>query len=219
MGFGIGASFVIRNSGFVILDAHACSFLIERLDPRTDEVPRVMIRASAEHVLVDDAGFVHIDAAADFEVKFALRDGGHAQAFDDVGTGGDLHAVADAGAGLFVIPEPFGDAEEIGVFADVFRGTAAAEEDADVFLRVDVFEGDVGVDAVAFPLLGDGPAGLHFMQHHLVFPLFRRSDDWLVAAFDEAIKRIQGINGLGGVTDDEEDFGFRHEEWSGGVLE
>jgi hypothetical protein len=41
------------------------------------------------------------------------------------------------------------------------------------------------------------------MEHHLVFPLFRRGDDGLVTTFDEAIKRIQCVNGLGGVTDDE----------------
>ena len=110
-----------------------------------------MICASGIHVLVDDAGFVDVDAAADFEVEFAFGDGGHAQAFDDVGTGRDFDAVADAGAGLFLLPEPFGDAEEIEVFADVLRGATAAKEDADVFFGLDVLEGDVGVNAVAFP--------------------------------------------------------------------
>ena len=48
------------------------------------------------------------------------------------------------------------------------------------------------------------------MQHHLVFPFFRRSKDGLVTTFDETVKRIERIDGLGGVTDDDEDFGFRH---------
>ena len=179
----------------------------------------IVISASRIHVLVDDAGLVHIDAAADFEVELAFGDGGHAQTFDDVGAGRNLDAMADAGAWLLLFPEPLGDAQQVLVFTDVFRGTSAAEEDADVFLGIDVLEGDVGVDAVAFPFLRDRPTGLHFMQHHLVLPLFRRGDDRLVAAFNQAVERVESVNGLGGVTDDEEDFGFGHGVgWSVGVL-
>ncbi len=209
--FGFGTPFVIRNSGFVIcqsLKAHFFALGVEGFDPGGDEVAGVVVGAAGVHVLVDDAGFVDVDAAADFEIEFAFGDGGHAQAFDDVGTCGDFDTVADAGAGLLLLPEPFGDAQEIGVFTDVLGGAATAEKDADIFLGLDVFEGYVGIDAVAFPLLGDGPAGLDFMEHHLVFPFFRRSDDGCVAAFDEAIEWIEGVNGFSGVADDDEDFGL-----------
>ena len=54
------------------------------------------------------------------------------------------------------------------------------------------------------------------MQHHLVFPFFRRGDDGGVTAFDETVEGVESVNGFGGVADDDEDFGFGHGVgWSG----
>jgi hypothetical protein len=53
---------------------------------------------------------------------------------------------------------------------------------------------------------------LYLMQHHLVLPFFRRGDNGLVASLNEAVVGVERVNSLGGVTDDEEDFGFGHGE-------
>jgi hypothetical protein len=45
------------------------------------------------------------------------------------------------------------DPDEVGVVADVFRGPATAEEDAEIVFGHDLREGDIGPDLVALPLL------------------------------------------------------------------
>jgi hypothetical protein len=40
----------------------------------------VVVGAAGDELAVDDAGFIDVDAAADFEVEAALRDGGEATA-------------------------------------------------------------------------------------------------------------------------------------------
>ncbi len=184
--------------------------LFHRTDPWGDEVSAIVVCASAEHVAVDDAGFVHVDASADLEVELAFRDGGHLEAVDDACACRDLDAVANACHGETLFPEPAGDAEEVLVFADVFRGASAAEEDADVVGGVDVFEGDVGFDGVAFPFFGDGPTGFDLVEDHLVAAFFGGGDDGLESGFDDAVEGVEGVDGFGCVADDDEDFGFVH---------
>ncbi|MEY5016181.1 MAG: hypothetical protein RIS92_2539 [Verrucomicrobiota bacterium] len=188
----------------------ASEVLFHGSNPRCYEVTAVVVGPSAKHVAVDHAGFVDVDAAADFEVELAFGDGCHAEAVNDACAGGDFDAVADAGHRKTFLPEPAGDAEEIFVFADVFRGTSAAEEDADIVLGVDVFKGDIGFNGVALPFFGDGPARFDFVEDHLVAALFGGGDDGLEAGFDEAVKRVEGINGFSGVADDHENFWFIH---------
>ena len=107
-------------------------------------------------------------------------------------------------------PKPARDAQEIFVFADVFGGASAAEKDPDVVLRMDVFEGDIGLDRVAFPFLGDGPSGFDFVKDHLVAAFFGSGDDGLEAGFDDTVEGVEGVDGLCGVADDDEYFGFIH---------
>ena len=151
-----------------------------------DVVAVVVIGASADQVAVDDARLVDEHAAADLEVELALGHGRHAAALDAAGAGGDLHAVAHAGNGLAGLEEVPRDPQQVFVFANVFRRPASAEEDAQVVARIDVGETHVGLDRVAFPLLGDRPARLHLVQHHLVAPLLRRRHDRQIAVFLQA---------------------------------
>ena len=59
---------------------------------------------------------------------------------------------------------------------------------------------------VAFPFLGDGPAGLHLVHDHVVALFLRRGDDRLEAVLLEPVIRIERVDGLRGVADDDEDF-------------
>ena len=161
--------------------------------------------AAGDEVAVHHARFVHVDAAADLEIELALRHGGHPAAFHAAGARGDLHAVADAGDGQVLLEEMARDAQQRLILAEVFGRAAAAEEDAGVVGGFDVFESDLGIDAVAFPFLRDGPAGLHLVQHHLVTALLGRGDHGLIAALDEPVVGVKRVNGLRGVADDDED--------------
>ena len=71
-----------------------------------------------------------------------------------------------------------------------------------VLLGLDIAEGDIGLDGVAFPFLGDGPAGLHFVHDHLVEMDFGARDDGLETSLDEAVVGVEGVNRFGSVTDD-----------------
>ncbi len=168
----------------------------------------VVVGAAAVHGLVDHAGFVDVNAAAHFEVELALGHRRHAQTLDDAGARGDLDTVADAGHRVAVLPKPARDAQQVLILPDVFRRATTTEKDARVFLRLDLREGDVGIDGLTLPLLRDRPARLDLMKHHPVLPLFRRGDDGLIAALDEAEKGIQRVHGLRGVADNDEDFSF-----------
>ena len=132
----------------------------------------------------------------------------HAPAFHAAGTGGDFDTVADTRDGLVLREEIASDAKEILIFPDVLRGASAAEKDARVFLFLDVLESDLRLDRVALPFLGDGPARLHLVHHHLVAAFFGRSDHRLVATLDQTVVGVEGIDRFGGVADDDEHFGF-----------
>ena len=139
-----------------------------------------------------------------------LGDGGHPAAFDAIGAGRDFDTVADAGDGFVVIKKPLGEANEVEIFADVFGSTTAGEEDAEVVLRVDFGEGEVGFELVAFPFLCDGPAGADFVHDHLVSSFFGSDDHGSDAGLLEPVEGIESVEGFGGVADDDEDF------WLGG---
>src|SRR5262249_1075454 len=83
------------------------------------------------------------------------------------------------------------------------------EEDAEVLLRPHVPEGDVRFDRVALPLLGDGPAGLHLVQDHLVAPLLRRRHHRREAVLLQPVIRLEGVHRLPAVPADEEHFVHR----------
>ena len=109
-------------------------------------LPVVVPHAATDQIAIDDTRFIDEDAAADFEVKLAFPNAGHAPSFDYACATRDFNAVADAGNGFVVFKEIARDANEVGVVADVFGGATAREEDADVFGWVDVSKGDVGID-------------------------------------------------------------------------
>ena len=179
---------------------------IKHLDPWGDKEAVVVEGAAADQVAVDDARFVDEDAAADFEVEFTFGDGGHLSAADTVSVGRDLDAVADAATGFVGVEHGLGDADKVFVVTDVLRGAAAAEEDAEVVVGVDFAEGDIGLDLVAFPFAGDGPARSHFMHDHLVLAFFRGGDHGEEAGFLEAVVGVEGVDGFGGIAYDDEDF-------------
>src|SRR5262249_18429399 len=76
---------------------------------------------------------------------------------------------------------------------------------------------DVGLDRVALPFLGDGPARFDLMQHHLVAALLRCGDDGDEIVLLQAIEGVERIDGFGGVANDDEDFvhggGVGRGEW------
>ena len=125
-------------------------------------LPVIVPHATADQIAIDDARFIDEDAAADFEVKLAFPNAGHAAPFDHACATRDFNAVTDAGNGFVVFKEIARDANEVGIVADVFGGATAREEDADVFGGVNVPKGDVGVDRIPFPFFGDVPAGGRF---------------------------------------------------------
>ncbi len=159
---------------------------------------------AADHVAVDDDRGVNEDAAADFEVELALGHGGHVQALHDAGAGNNLDAMANAHHRLLVFPEPAGRREEGFIFTKILGAAATTEEDAGVFLGLDVLESDIAVDRVTFPFLGNRPTWLHLMEHGLINALIDGSEDRLEAGFLQAVDRIHRIQQLGGVADDHE---------------
>ena len=166
--------------------------------------------AAGEQVAVDDAGLVDEDAAAHLEVEPALGDAGHPPPADAVGPGRNFDAVADAGDRPVVVEEVLGDADQVGIVADIFRRPAAGEEDAGVVLGIDVLERDLGLDLVALPFAGDRPARADLVQHHLEEARLRPRDDRLEARLLQAEIRIEGVHRLRGVADDDEDLVLRH---------
>src|SRR5262245_44642608 len=60
---------------------------------------------------------------------------------------------------------------------------------------------------IAGPLLGDVPALGPLVQHQVVTPLGRAGDVDLVAVLLDAVERVEGVQNLGGVADDEQDLG------------
>ena len=158
-------------------------------DPWSDIVAVVMERAPTDQVAVDHARLVDESTAADFQVKLAFGNSRHLATSNAVGIGGNFHTVADAGDRLVLVEEMLGDLDEVGVVADVFRRPTSGEEDARVFVRLHVAKGDVRLDGVALPFLGDRPAWLHLVQHHLLLPGGRR----MVKVFQVVHINIHGI--------------------------
>src|SRR5207245_10431157 len=157
-----------------------------KVDPRAQVAAVVVIGAAADQVAVHYTRFVHRNAAADVEVELALGHGGHAPPLDAAGAGRDLDAVTHAGDRFVGGEERAGDAQQVLVLAEVLGGPASAKENTQVLLRADVAEGDVGLNGVALPLLGNGPARLDLVQHHLVATRVRGRDDRLEAVFLQA---------------------------------
>ena len=184
-----------------------CTGLIEEGDPLADELTTVVVGAATDEVSVHHAGLIHEGAAADLEVETALRDGSHAAPAHAVSIGGNFHPVADASNRFFLGKEMSRDADEILVVADVFRGPSPAEEDAEVVFLPYVTEGHVRLDGISLPLLRNGPPRPDLVEHHLVAPFFRSGDHRLVAALNQAVIGVKGVNGFSGVSDNDEDFG------------
>ncbi len=185
---------------------HLGSLLVEQLDPLTHVMAVVVKRAAAHQVAVDHARLVDERAAADFQVELALGHRGHPPPLDATGPGGDFYAVADGADGLVLLEEVPGDAQQVFVLANVLGGPAAAEKNAHVLGGIDVGKRDVGLDRVTFPFLGDRPAGLYFVQHHLVAPLFGRRHHGHKAVFLQAIVGVQRVDRLGRVAHDDQHF-------------
>ena len=115
--------------------------------------------------------------------------------------------MADASDWFVVLKEVASDSDKVLVVANILRGTATTEKDAQVFRGVDLAEADVGFNGVALPFASDGPSRLNFVEDHLVAPFFRCCDHRLKSTLDEAVVGIQGVDGFGGVTDNDKDLG------------
>ena len=159
---------------------------------------------SADQVPVNHARLIHKNAAADFQVKSALGNRRHAASTHAISVSGNLNTVANTRDGFVGLEEVFRNANQIFVVPNVLRRSAAGEHDAGVVVRVHVGERDVGFDGVAFPFFGDGPAGFHFVHHHLVQALLRSSDDGRKAGFLQPVVRVHGVQSFGRVADDDE---------------
>ena len=156
---------------------HFFALFDEQVHPVFHVLSVVVPHAAADQIAVDDARFIDEDAAADFEVKLAFPNAGHASSFNYACATRDFNAVADAGNGFVVFKEIARDANEVGVVANVFGGATAREEDADIFGGVNVSKGDVCVDRIPFPFFGDVPARGDFVEYHLIAPLVWTGDN------------------------------------------
>lgn len=164
--------------------------------------------APADEVTVDHAGFIDKRAATNFEIKLRLGHGGHAAAFHAIGARGDFHTVTHAGDGGVFLEEITRYAEEILVFTNVLRRTAATEKDTEIVLGLDVGERDFRVHRIALPFLGDCPAGFVLVHHHLVGAFLRRGNHRIVAAFDQAEVGIHRVHRLSGIANYDQDLRF-----------
>lgn len=160
--------------------------------------------ASADEVAIDHAGFIDEDATTDFEIELALGYGGHFAALHAAGVGGDLHTVADTGDGLVVFEEVSRDANEVFVVADVLRSATTGEEDPEVIIRIDIGERDIGLDGIAFPFFGDGPAWFNLVHHHLVAASFGSRHRGDKTGFLKPVVGVHRIERFARIADDDQ---------------
>ena len=181
---------------------------VQQLHEAAKVMSIVVEGAPANQIAIHHTGLVNVDAATDFQVKLALGHSGHSASPHAVGSRWNLNPMADAGHRQVLLEEVTRCLEQMFIFADVLRCPSTTEENARIFLWLDVFERYVCINGVAFPLLGNGPARLHFVHHHLVLALLGGGDHWLVTAFNQPVKRVKRVDGFRGVADDDEDFGL-----------
>ncbi len=188
--------------------SYSLSSLVEQYDPGANEMTMVMIGSTANEIAVNDARLVDENAATNLQVKSTLGHSRHATSFYASSGCGDFDAVAYGGNGFIGFKEVLRDADEVPVVTEILRGSAAGEENAEVLVRIDILESDVGLDGVAFELAGDMtvPVGGNFMKDHVVATFFGTGDNGLEAFFDQAIVRIQGVDGFGCFADNNEYF-------------
>jgi len=112
--------------------------------------------------------------------------------------------------GFFVFPKPTRDAQQIRILTNVFWRAPSAEENGSILLGSDVLEGDVSLNGVTFPLLGNGPPGFDFVEHHLVAALFRRCDHRFESRLNDSVKGIERIHCFRGIANNDEDLWLFH---------
>ena len=154
--------------GIALVNQKGSALSFQQLDELAKVLAVVVEGAPAYQVAVDHAGLVDEGASADLEVELALGHRGHATSADAVGPGRNLHAMAYTGHGEIVVEEILGDADEVEILPDVFRGPSPGEKDSGILGLDDFTEGDLGLDGITLPFLGDGPARLHLVHDHLV---------------------------------------------------
>lgn len=116
--------------------------------------------------------------------------------------------MADAAYGLVAVKKVAGYANQVWVVADVFGRAPAGEKDSHVLFGHDVAEGDVRLDSIALKLASDVPTfGRDLVQDHIVAAGFRPGHHGRESLFLDAQVGIERIDGLGGIADDDEDFG------------
>jgi hypothetical protein len=76
-----------------LLNAHR----VQHPDPRADIGVMIVPGAAAEEIAVDAGPLLGIDAAANFEIKAALGNAGHASSLDATGSSRDFYPMTDAG--------------------------------------------------------------------------------------------------------------------------
>src|SRR5262249_4682388 len=169
---------------------------------------RVIVPGARRHqVARHHHRLIDVGRPAAFRVELALRHGRHRPAAQHARRRDDLDAVTDAGHGQVAVEERPYDAHQVRVVAQVLGGTAAGDDEAVVLLGLDVLEGDVSRKVVAWALAGDVPAFGPLVKHQGVGALRRAGDDDLVAGLLHAEERVERVEHLGGVADDEQYFG------------
>ena len=168
----------------------------------------VMKGPAADEIAIHHAGLVHKNPAAHLDVKAAFGHQPPCGGLDATGAGRNFAPVADAGDRLVVLKKPLRHSDQVGIIADILGRPSPAEENAHVLFGLHVRKGHIRLNRVALPLPGDRPTGLYLVQHHLIQPLRRRRHHRHEAVFLQAVIRIQRIDRLSRVADDDQNFSF-----------
>jgi hypothetical protein len=127
----------------------------QHLDPHTNIMAMVMIRPAANEVTIYNAGLIDKYAATDFQVEFALRDGCHSPTFHTAGLSRDFNTMANTGYGLVRLEKVPRDSNQIFIVSEVLRCSPSLKKDAQVFIRIYILKGCVGLNRVTLELTCD----------------------------------------------------------------
>ena len=119
--------------------------------------------AAADKVAINHARFVHKNPAANFQIKSAFHHCRHPTAPHTVSIGGNLNTMTDTGYRFAGRKEMASDANKVLVVANVLRCSTARKKYPGILLFTNLSKRCICFDGVAFPLLCDRPARLHFV--------------------------------------------------------
>src|SRR6185437_8947373 len=127
-------------------------------------------------------------------------------AFEQIGGGKDLDAVADGEDPFAEAREFLGERDQFFVVAQVFGGSAAHDQDGVEILGAGFGDGEVGGTAVAGLFDVGIPAWLEIVDDEVDTAFRWRGDQGLMAFFAEAMEGVEGFVGFAAVSGDDENF-------------